>query len=107
MGAALAIAAAIVAMAALAMLQTVQARSRSSTGIEARRLALLVAQSQLATAGTLVPLNSGGSSGNDLGFGWQMGIAPAGQPGLYRVTVRVGQGEKQLASLSTLRAAAP
>ncbi|HEY1709339.1 MAG TPA: type II secretion system protein [Rhizomicrobium sp.] len=95
-------ASAIVAMAVLAMLQSITASALSARGIADRRLALLVAQSQLAAAGYLTPLD-GQSTGSDGIYQWRVTATPQ-DGGLVRVDVVVGNGKPQaLVSLSTLK----
>jgi type II secretion system protein I len=98
------VASAIVAMAVLAMLQSVTASALAAHGIADRRLAMLVAQSQLAAVGYLTPLD-GQSNGSDGIYQWRVTTTEQ-DGGTVRVDVVVGNGKPQaLASLSTLRLA--
>jgi hypothetical protein len=98
------VASAIVALAVLMMVQSITASALAAHGIADRRLALLVAQSQLAAAGYATPLD-GQSTGADGVYQWRVTATPQ-DGGLVRVDVVVGNGKPQaLVSLSTLKIA--
>jgi len=106
------IAAAIVAMALGATLRVVADGASRDRGAEARRAALLVAQSELADVGSEIPVVAGESAGQSAGLSWRVDIAPYGAGdagnavgGLYAVTVRVRDrsGGPALVTLRTLR----
>jgi hypothetical protein len=77
---------------------------------EEKRYATLIAQSELATVGSLVPVAPGVTTGLSLGFPWRIQIEPMENPlppsnagTVWRVTVSVRNPKgRQLASISTL-----
>jgi type II secretory pathway pseudopilin PulG len=79
---------------------------RQQAALGDRRIAILVAQSQLAAAGVLNPSGRQGSSGRDAGMAWRIGVEPypdAGD-GIEMVTVTVGKpGGAALATLQSLQ----
>jgi hypothetical protein len=84
-------------------------RSRS---VESRRMALLVAQSQLAAIGETRPVPLGATSGVAPPFIWRatverlpggMATSQAGDLARVTVTVRPSEGGADLVSLTTLR----
>lgn len=98
------IAAAIVAAMVAVMFQSVQAVTSRAHALDDRRLAMLIAQSQLAAAGVAL---TGSAAGVDGAFAWRVEAAPdaGAETGLERITVRVDKAGKPLASLSSLRLA--
>lgn len=103
------VASAIVAMAMMAMLQSTAQSASRERAVESRRLAMLVAQSQLAAVGTLIPASPGETSGSDGEFVWRVTISPyAEDAGLLLVDVSVGVGGRSLVdSQSVMLAAQP
>jgi type II secretion system protein I len=104
------VAAAIVSLAVLAMLQSVTGSARRDKQMDDRRLATLVAQSQLASIGSAIPLAPGTQSGSDGPYVWTVTIQPYdgieadhGAMLDVRVFVRIGGAREALASLHTLR----
>lgn len=106
------IAAAIVAMAMGFMLQVVADGAARDRGLEARRSALLVAQSQLANVGADIPLAAGHSAGVVGDLTWRVDVAPYSGGALSNpagalldVTVGVAPrtGGPALVTLRTLR----
>ena len=100
---------AIVAFAVLAMLQSVSSSARSDRHVDDSRLATLLAQSQLATVGSAVPLAPGTSSGSDGRFDWTITVAPAGngeaaQVRVFDVRVAVGRAGKAFVTLHSIKA---
>lgn len=86
--------------------ETVAANARQQQGLADRRLAMLVARSQLATVGVLSAIAPGETTGYDAGFEWRIAIgsssgAPAGSR-VVTVTVARPKGVT-LASLTSLR----
>jgi hypothetical protein len=98
---------AIVAFAVLAMVQSVVTGARSDRGIESHRLATLLAQSELASVGSAVPLAPGTAEGSDSRFSWTISVAQAGGGAhvqLFDVTVRVREGGREVLALHSLKA---
>jgi len=106
------IAAAIVAMALGGTFKVIVDGAHRDRAAEARRAALLVAQSQLAATGAEIPLQTGQTAGSSGEYTWRVDVSPyadgvdasaAGR--LWRVTVSVapkGDGP-ELVALDTLR----
>jgi hypothetical protein len=99
----------IVAFALLAMLQSVSSSARSDRHVEDSRLAILVAQSQLASVGSAVPLTAGTSTGSDDRFAWTITVVPANagdtsQVRVFDVRVAVARAGKIIASLHSIKA---
>ncbi len=106
------IAAAIVAAMCAAAFEAVTATSRTSRALEARREAMLVAQSTLATVGVAIPVVPGATDGIAGSLTWRVDIVPtasgesaAGTLDRVTVTVRAANKRAPLATLSTLRLA--
>ncbi|MBV9512397.1 MAG: hypothetical protein JO303_19170 [Caulobacteraceae bacterium] len=106
------IAAAIVAMALMAMLQVVADSAVRERGLEQRRTALLVAQSQLAAVGSEIPLKAGPYDGVAGGMLWHVDISPysdgldsgaVGRLLFIAVSVKARAGGGTLAQLDTIR----
>ncbi len=106
------IAAAIVAMALGATFRVIADSARRDRGVETRRAALLVAQSELAAVGSEIPLQPGDDSGLAGDLAWRVEISPYGDGvesrtvgGLWRiaVTVRPRDRDGDLVRLETLR----
>jgi hypothetical protein len=106
------IAAAIVAMALGFTYRVIADSAARDRGAEARRTALLVAQSELAAVGADIPLSPGGASGESGDMAWRVEITrygegedknPAGA--LLRVAVSVWPrgGGASLVTLQSLR----
>jgi type II secretion system protein I len=107
------VASAIVAMAVLVMLQSVSQTASRQSSLENRRVALLIAQSQLASVGSLIPLAPGDQSGSEGQFVWRVRIAPyqasgnSGTGGLMAVETSVAlSGGRELVTLRSLAFAA-
>ncbi len=85
-------------------------------GLEARRLALMIAQSRLASVGAEIPIATGETQGAEAGLAWRVRIEPGASeglaisriapPSLVMVSVRRATGGADLVTLSTLRLAA-
>ncbi len=103
------IAAAIVAMALAATYRVIADSASRDRGAEARREALLVAQSELADVGAEIPLQVGRTQGVSGDMTWRMNISPYGEPNAagallnVAVTVAPAAGGPTLARLQTLR----
>lgn len=106
------VAAAIVAMALGGLLRVVADGAARDHGVEARRSALLVAQSELADVGAEIPLTPGHSAGVSGDLVWRVDVSrysggTASNPvgALMQVTVNVGpRGDgPALVTLRTLR----
>jgi general secretion pathway protein I len=104
------IGAAIVSLALATMLQAVVDTASRNRLAEDKRMASLVAQSELATVGSLVPVEPGVTSGIVAGYRWHIQIEPfngnvpqttAGQPMSVTVIVDNAAG-RQLATLHTV-----
>lgn len=88
---------------------TIESASRNRIA-EDKRMALLIAQSELASVGPVLAIQPGVTSGVEAGYAWHIEIEPftarsdtasAGQ--LWRVTVTVGNSRKaNLVTLATL-----
>lgn len=103
------VAAAIVAVMLVAVLQSVVAQSRASRLVEQRRLAVLVAQSQLAAIDAVAGDRAVASQGVTSGIRWRVAVRPFAtrfsRPRLDEVTIAAGTGSagKPLVVLRTLR----
>lgn len=105
------VATAIVAMILTATFQIVGDSAARRRTLEARREALLTAQSELAAVGSEIPLSPGAVEGSDGERTWRVDMQPCGGGGsagrLYcvEVSVRPPQGGPSLVSLSSRRLA--
>ena len=107
------IASAIVAMVLAGAYQVVGDSAGRLRGLEARRTAYLIAQSQLAAVGAETPVQSGATAGTQGDFAWRIDITPyadslaasaAGELYRVRVSVRPRRDENHdLAVLTSLR----
>jgi len=106
------IAAAIVAMALGATFQVMASGASRDRKTQAHRLALQVAQSELAAVGADIPLSAGEAAGISGDLAWRVDVSPyaaEGDPnaagGLWKVAVSVAPraGGPNLVSLETLR----
>ena len=106
------VAAAIVAMALGATYRVIADGAARDRGAEARRTALLIAQSELAAIGADIPLAPGDTSGRSGDMAWQVDISHYGENDdknaageLLRVAVSVGpqDGGSSLVTLQSLR----
>jgi hypothetical protein len=101
---------AIVAMTLGTMYRAVTDSAARNRMVEEKRFATLIAQSELATVGPIVPVQPGITSGIEVGFPWRIQIEPlpvslpASTSGtVLQVTVSVRNPKgRQLASISTL-----
>ena len=108
--------AAIIAVTLLGMYQAIIESASHNRMAESRRLALMIAQSELAAVGTLIPAVPGTTEGTQGDFIWRVDIQRYGAPTqpvlgqapnpagtLCLVTVSVGdQRRRPLAVLNTL-----
>ena len=104
------IGAGIIAVTLGAMYSATIASASRSRLAEDKRVALLIAQSEMASVGPVLAVQPGVTSGEEFGYTWHIAIDPyntfsstatAGQ--LWRVTVTVGNNiHPNLATLSTL-----
>ncbi len=106
------IAAAIIALVLGTTYRAVADSAARHRMAEARRAALLIAQSELAAVGAEIPMAPGRTTGVDGGYVWQVDVSPysaAAQKSragdLYRVavSVRPRAPSRGLASLDSLR----
>lgn len=101
------VAAAIVMISLSTMYQAFAESARRTRISGDKSMALLVAQSQLATVGAIIPAESGRTTGSEGPYNWEIDVAPsdAGGVTLDAVTVRVGARGKpgSLVTLQTLR----
>jgi len=104
------IGAAVVTLTLGAMFQSIIDSASHNRMAEEKRIASLIAQSELASVGSVVPIEPGVSTGIEAGYRWQIQIEPfsqafpvstAGQLWNVTVSVRNARG-KPLASLHTL-----
>jgi type II secretion system protein I len=106
------VAAAIVAMILAATLRVISDGAAGQRMMEDRRMALLVAQSELATVGADIPVEPGDSAGFAGNLVWRVDISPyeaaggsnsAGALMKVRVSVRPRAGGADLVVLDSLR----
>lgn len=106
------IAAAIVAIALGGTFRVIADSAARGRAVEARRVSLLLAQSEMALVGTVIPLVTGESAGLAGDLVWRVRISPYAEGDsadlaaiLWRVdvSVRPRSGGAPLASLATLR----
>jgi len=104
------IGAAIVALTLGTMFQSIIDSVSRNRMAEEKRLASLIAQSELSSVGSIIPVEPGVTSGVELGYSWHVqiepfsGTVPASNAGqLWDVTVSVKSARgRPLASLHTL-----
>ena len=99
---------AVLIVAAMAGLwfETLGGAARQQRRAADARLAMLVAQSQMATVGVINAVAPGVTSGSDAGYDWRIEVEPQADagPGLDRVTVAVdGRDGRRRATLASLR----
>jgi general secretion pathway protein I len=109
------IAAAVVAIMLGGLYQTIGASAQRHRMIEARRAALMIAQSELASVGADIPVATGRTSGVSGGYIWEVETAPygaggitvsdAGRAALVTVSVSARDGGGPLATLRSVRLA--
>jgi len=80
---------AIVSMAVLSMLGAARQSVKAERSIDARRMASLIAQSELATVGTVIPLRVGTTTGSDGAYAWRIDIAQSDAPALSESSDRL------------------
>jgi hypothetical protein len=91
------------------MFESMQSGARQIAAVDGRRMAMLVAQSQMAGVGVLTVAATGQTEGRDAGMGWKMRIvplAPANRVGRLvdvRVMVNDLRSGQQLANLHSVR----
>ena len=100
----------IVAATVGAGFSSVREGALRARGIDSRMRAMLVAESQLAGVGSVVPLAPGTTRGVDGGFAWSIEVGradavAASSLATVRVEVSAAAGGPPLATLSTLRLA--
>jgi hypothetical protein len=101
---------AIVALTLATMYRAITDSAARNRMAEEKRFANLIAQSELATVGPIVPVAPGVTTGVESGLPWRIQIEPLASPPpasttgqLWRVTVSVRNSRgRQLVSLSTL-----
>ena len=69
---------AIIAMTVGTMYRAVVETAARNEMADQKRTALLVARSELAAVGSIIPLETGLSAGNQAGLSWRVEIAPLG-----------------------------
>lgn len=105
------VSAAVVAMVLLAVFHTQGDSERRHEAFAQRRMALMIARSQLSAVGSAIPTLPGESAGLDGDYSWRVRIEPSDEGSeqgaapldLVTVSVRRGQGGADLAVLKTLR----
>jgi type II secretory pathway pseudopilin PulG len=75
------VSAAIIAMTLIAMYTSIITSAAHNRMAEARRTAMMIAQSELAAVGTLIPTAPGTTEGTAGDFYWRVDISPYQQPG--------------------------
>lgn len=107
------IALAIIAAALAATLHVVVSQARATRTVDDRRIAMLVAQSQLAAIAAAADTGQFETRGRTSGVDWRVQIAPYptqfARPKIESITVSAGKGPngKPLAVLHSLRLARP
>jgi general secretion pathway protein I len=104
------IAIAILSMVLAAAYNLIGASALRAKAAESARTAGLIAQSQLAAVGPVIPLSPGETTGLQDGYSWRVAIdetasAPSATGRLMRVTVTVGSQGARRVRISTLRLA--
>jgi len=99
---------AVLIVAAMAGLwfETLGQGARQQHSLADRRIAMLVAQSQMATVGIVTAIGPGETRGSNVGMDWRITVQPFsdGGEGIEKVTVSVGRpGDGDLAILQSLR----
>jgi type II secretion system protein I len=106
------VAAAIVSMMLVTMYQSIDQSMTGATRVADKRMALLIAQSEMDAVGTVLPVSGGSKSGAEGSFVWRVDIVPypvatgpSNSGSLYEVTVSVRDRSRDadLVSLHTLR----
>lgn len=102
---------AVVAAVLAAMFTAIGQSDAQRRQIDARRMALMIARSELAAVGSVLPLRPGRVEGAEGAFVWEVRIEPgrddaldsslAGPPFAVTVTVRAVAGGPDLATLRT------
>lgn len=98
----------IVALVLGALFETVALTAGNARAAADTRMALMVAESQIAAAGTAAPLTPGTYGGVTDGYRWQVEIRPAGGLAVPAAELRVTAGtpaNPALVRLTTLRLA--
>jgi type II secretory pathway component PulJ len=86
--------------------ETLGQGARQQRALADRRLAMLIAQSQMATVGVLRSVGAGATTGSDAGMDWRTEIRPYPEAGtgIDKVSVAVGRpGAAALVVLQSLR----
>jgi hypothetical protein len=104
------VAAAIVTLSLAAMYRTVEESAHNSRVIAEKRMAMLIAQSHLATIGSVIPVAQGDTGGIEGAYAWSVAITPdndtnasdAGQLWQVTVAVRPAEGGNDLVTLRSL-----
>ena len=105
------VAAALVALMLATMYRGVADSAMRQAGVTERRMALLVAQSEMDAVGSVLPLAPGTTSGTEGSYAWRVNVAPYPAPlgpsnagRLMMVTVSVSErgAHVDLVSLKTL-----
>lgn len=104
------VASAIIAAMLGVTYQAMQTSARQSRMVEDRRLATLVAQTQMAAIGASVTGNFGETRGTTSGVDWRIVAVPyradganSGRIKLDLISVSAGLGNRELVTLRTLR----
>jgi general secretion pathway protein I len=101
---------AIIAMTVATMYRAVIETAARNQMADLKRTALLVAQSELAGVGTIVPLEPGVSAGTQAGLNWRVEISPLGSSTnvgqLWQIAVSVRKpGGRDLIHIDTVKLA--
>lgn len=101
---------AIIAMTVATMYRAVIETAARNQMADLKRTALLVAQSELAAVGTIVPLEPGVSAGTQAGLNWRVEISPLGSSTnvgqLWQIAVSVRKpGGRDLIRIDTVKLA--
>jgi|HubBroStandDraft_6_1064221.scaffolds.fasta_scaffold377155_2 hypothetical protein len=103
------VASTIVALMLAAMYSSIADSSMRSQLVAEKRMALMIAQSEMDSVGSILPLAPGTSGGVEGQYSWRVDIAPyptpqgaSGAGPLYQVTVSIRASDRT-AALVTLR----
>jgi hypothetical protein len=91
--------AAIIAMTLIGMYQSIINSAAHNRMAESRRTAMMIAQSELAAVGPIIPSMPGTTEGTEGDFYWRVDIAPYQQPGSQPPQPVLGQAPNPTGTL--------